>query len=55
MISDASDRAGVVAGAAQDTASSVGDALADAIEERPLATVAIAMGIGFLIGVAWRR
>jgi ElaB/YqjD/DUF883 family membrane-anchored ribosome-binding protein len=55
LMSDASDRAGVVAGAAQDAASSVGDSIADAIEERPLATVAIAMGIGFLIGVTWRR
>jgi len=55
LMADASDRAGAVAGAAQDAASSVGDSLAEAIEERPLATVAIAMGIGFLIGVTWRR
>ena len=55
IMSDASDRAGVVAGAAQDAASSVGDTISDAIEERPLATVAVAMGIGFLIGVTWRR
>ena len=54
-VSGASDRAGAVAGAAQDAASSIADALADAIQERPVAAVALAMGVGFLIGVAWRR
>jgi len=54
-VSGASDRAGAVAGAAQDAASSVADALAEAIQERPVAAVALAMGVGFLVGVAWRR
>lgn len=54
-MSDVSDRAGVVASAAQDAASSVGDTLADVIEERPVATLAFALGLGFLIGVTWRR
>ena len=47
LVSDASDRASAVAGAAQDTASSVGEAMADAVEERPLATVALAWGSAF--------
>ena len=55
VMSDASDRAGAVANAAQDAASSVGDTLADVIEERPVATLALAFGLGFLIGVTWRR
>jgi ElaB/YqjD/DUF883 family membrane-anchored ribosome-binding protein len=55
IVSDASGRAGVVANAAQDAASSIGDTLADVIEERPVATVALALGLGFLIGVTWRR
>jgi ElaB/YqjD/DUF883 family membrane-anchored ribosome-binding protein len=55
VMSDASDKAGVVASAAQDAAASVGDTLAEVIQERPLATVAMALGIGFLIGVTWRR
>jgi ElaB/YqjD/DUF883 family membrane-anchored ribosome-binding protein len=55
IVSDASGRAGAVANAAQDAASSIGDTLADVIEERPVATVAIALGLGFLIGVTWRR
>ena len=55
LMSDASDRAGAVANAAQDAASSVGDTLADVIDERPVATLAFALGLGFLIGVTWRR
>jgi ElaB/YqjD/DUF883 family membrane-anchored ribosome-binding protein len=55
VMSDASDRAGAVANATLDAASSVGDTLADVIEERPVATLALALGIGFLIGVTWRR
>jgi ElaB/YqjD/DUF883 family membrane-anchored ribosome-binding protein len=41
--------------AAQDAATSIEETLEDAIAQRPLATVAVALGIGFLIGVAWRR
>ncbi len=55
MVSDASDHAGDMTSAARDAASSVGDAVADAIEERPIAALAFAMGVGFLIGVFWRR
>lgn len=55
MVSDASDRVGAVATAAQTQASSIGDTLGDIIEERPLSTVALALGLGFLIGVTWRR
>ncbi len=55
VMSDASDRAGAVASAAQDAASSVGDTLAEVIQERPVATLAFALGLGFLIGVTWRR
>jgi ElaB/YqjD/DUF883 family membrane-anchored ribosome-binding protein len=55
VMSDASDRAGTIGNAAQDAASSVGDTLADVIHERPIATLALALGLGFLIGVTWRR
>ncbi len=55
IISSASDRTGAVAGAARDAASSLADTLTDAIRERPVASVALAMGIGFIAGVAWRR
>ena len=55
MVSDASDRLGVVANTAQSQASSLGDSLEDAIQERPLATLVLALGLGFLAGVIWRR
>jgi len=54
-LDDASDRGSAMLGAAQDMAGSLEEKLEDAIVERPLATVGIALGIGFLIGVAWRR
>jgi ElaB/YqjD/DUF883 family membrane-anchored ribosome-binding protein len=55
VAADASDRLGVVAGAAQSQASSLADTLEDTVRERPLSTVAFALGLGFLIGAVWRR
>jgi ElaB/YqjD/DUF883 family membrane-anchored ribosome-binding protein len=55
VISDVSERGSAVAEAAQDAATSIGETLEDAVRERPLATVALAVGLGFLIGVTWRR
>jgi len=55
MVSDASERVGIGAEAAYDAATSVGNTLESAIQERPLATLAIVLGLGFLIGVTWRR
>jgi ElaB/YqjD/DUF883 family membrane-anchored ribosome-binding protein len=31
------------------------DALQESIEEHPLTTIALAVGLGFLFGTAWRR
>ena len=46
-------------GEAADAVREVRDTFADAIEEsvheRPYATLAIALGIGFVIGATWRR
>lgn len=55
VLSEASERGQAVAGAAQDAAYSIGETLEETVRERPLATVAIALGLGFLIGVTWRR
>jgi ElaB/YqjD/DUF883 family membrane-anchored ribosome-binding protein len=55
MVNDASDRLGVVANRAQSQAASLGDSLEDAVQERPLSTLALALGLGFLAGVIWRR
>lgn len=52
---DMSERGSAMLDAAHDAASSIEETLEDAITQRPLATVGLAIGIGFLIGVTWRR
>jgi ElaB/YqjD/DUF883 family membrane-anchored ribosome-binding protein len=52
---DMSERGSAMMDAAQDAAVSIEETLEDAITQRPLATVGLALGIGFLIGLAWRR
>jgi ElaB/YqjD/DUF883 family membrane-anchored ribosome-binding protein len=41
--------------AARDVRDTVSDALEESVQERPLATLAIAIGLGFVIGAMWRR
>jgi ElaB/YqjD/DUF883 family membrane-anchored ribosome-binding protein len=55
IVGDISDRSSAMLNAAQDAAVSVEETLEEAIADRPLATVGIALGIGFLIGMTWRR
>ena len=50
-----SERGSAVMEAAQDAASSIEESLEDIITQRPLATVGLAVGLGFLIGATWRR
>ncbi len=52
---DMSERGSAVMDAAQDAAYSLEEKLEDVITERPLASMALALGLGFLIGVTWRR
>src|SRR6201992_4109527 len=52
---DMSDRGAAAMMPAQDAADSIEESLEDVIAQRPLATVGLALGIGFLIGAAWRR
>jgi len=54
-VDDLSERGGAMMDAAHDAASSIGETLEEVITERPLATVGLAIGLGFLIGVTWRR
>ena len=54
-VEDISERGGAVMDAAQDTVSSIEETLEDVIQQRPLATVGLALGLGFLIGLTWRR
>jgi ElaB/YqjD/DUF883 family membrane-anchored ribosome-binding protein len=55
VVDDFSERSSAMMGAAQDAAASVEETLENVITERPLATVGLALGLGFLIGVTWRR
>jgi ElaB/YqjD/DUF883 family membrane-anchored ribosome-binding protein len=55
MMTDAQDRGSAALDAAQDAALSIEESLEDVIAQRPLATVGLAIGLGFLIGVTWRR
>jgi ElaB/YqjD/DUF883 family membrane-anchored ribosome-binding protein len=54
-VDDMSERGSAMMDAAQNAATSIEETLEDAIAERPLATVGLALGLGFLIGVTWRR
>jgi len=54
-LDDFSERGSAMMDAAQDAYGSIEETLEAAITQRPLATVGVALGIGFLIGFAWRR
>ena len=54
-VDDMSERGGAMMDAAQDAAHSIEETLEDVIMQRPLATVGLAIGLGFLIGATWRR
>src|ERR1700687_4101262 len=54
-VDDMGERGSAMMDAAQDAASSIEETLEDVITQRPLATVGLALGLGFLIGVTWRR
>jgi len=54
-VDDISERGSAAMDAAQDAALSIEEKLEDVIAQRPLATVGLALGLGFLIGATWRR
>lgn len=54
-LSDAQERGSAAMEAAQEAAASIEETLEDAIRDRPVAAIAMAVGLGFLIGVTWRR
>jgi ElaB/YqjD/DUF883 family membrane-anchored ribosome-binding protein len=41
--------------ALSDVSDHLGEALQESMQEHPLTTVALAVGLGFLFGTAWRR
>ena len=55
VLSDASATGREAVDAFRDVADTFGDAVEDSLKRRPYATLAIAAGIGFLFGAAWRR
>ena len=55
MMSDVRQHGSDAMDAAQDYASTLEESLEDAISQRPLAAVGLAVGLGFLTGVTWRR
>jgi ElaB/YqjD/DUF883 family membrane-anchored ribosome-binding protein len=54
-IGDVTERGEAWLDAAQDAASSIEETLEEVITQRPLTTVGLALGLGFLIGMTWRR
>lgn len=55
VMSDVGERGSAALEAAQDAAATLEDTLEDAIHQRPIAAIGLAVGLGFLIGVTWRR
>jgi len=55
VLSDASGKGQEAVDAVKDVTSTIGDAVEDAVYKRPVTTLAMAAGIGFLIGAIWRR
>ncbi len=55
VISDASGKGQEAVDAVKDVTATIGDAVEDAVYKRPVTTLAMAAGIGFLIGAIWRR
>ena len=54
-LDEASERGSAMLDATQDAAVSLQETVEDIIVERPLATVGLALGLGFLIGMSMRR
>jgi ElaB/YqjD/DUF883 family membrane-anchored ribosome-binding protein len=48
-------KTGEAADAVRDVRDTFADAIEESVQERPYATLAIALGIGFVIGATWRR
>jgi ElaB/YqjD/DUF883 family membrane-anchored ribosome-binding protein len=55
MVSDLGRQGSAALEAAQDAANSLEESIEDAIQQRPLAAVGLAIGLGFLVGITWRR
>jgi len=55
LFAQASDRGQDAAEAVRDVAATLSDAVEDAMHRRPLTTLGLALGAGFIAGATWRR
>ena len=55
VLSDASEKGTEAVDTVRESADTALEALEDAVRQRPFATLAIAVGLGFLFGASWRR
>lgn len=55
VVSDVQDKGMEAVGAAREVSDSMISVIDESIEKRPYTTLAVAAGIGFLVGAAWRR
>jgi ElaB/YqjD/DUF883 family membrane-anchored ribosome-binding protein len=54
-LSDAGEKGMEAMGTVREGTDTALEALEDAVRQRPFATLAIAIGLGFLFGASWRR
>jgi ElaB/YqjD/DUF883 family membrane-anchored ribosome-binding protein len=55
MASDMNRQGSAILDSAHDAASAIGESVEGAVQQRPLAAMGLALGLGLLIGVSWRR
>jgi ElaB/YqjD/DUF883 family membrane-anchored ribosome-binding protein len=55
LFGEANDRGQDAADAVRDVAETLSDAVEDTLHRRPLTTLALALGAGFIAGATWRR
>jgi ElaB/YqjD/DUF883 family membrane-anchored ribosome-binding protein len=55
VVSDVQDKGLEAVGAAREVSDTMISVIDESIEKRPYTTLAVAAGIGFLVGAAWRR
>jgi len=55
IISEAGEKGREAREAVRDVTENFSDALEESLQSRPLTTLALAIGVGFVFGAAWRR
>jgi ElaB/YqjD/DUF883 family membrane-anchored ribosome-binding protein len=55
IISDASEKGREATEAVRDMTADLSEAVEDSVRAHPITTLAVAFGVGFVLGAAWRR